>query len=128
MISPSLLSGIDKGANMIDMANTVGIDVAVLGNHEFDFGPEILQARVGESTFRWLSGNTAMQGRPNFPGVADATVVAVGDRKVGILGLHTPDPAQVSSPGPDVALDAPEADGAPSAAVQRGPGADPVIA
>ena len=38
MISPSVLSGIDKGAHMIDLANAVGFDVAVLGNHEFDFG------------------------------------------------------------------------------------------
>ena len=43
MISPSLLSGIDKGAHMIDLANAVGFDVAVLGNHEFDFGPDVLE-------------------------------------------------------------------------------------
>src|SRR3546814_20565072 len=100
MISPSLLSGIGKGANMIDMANTVGIDVAVLGNHEFDFGPEILQARVGESTFRWLSGNTAMQGRPNLPGDADATSLAAGAPKVGIPGHNTPHTPPLSTPTP----------------------------
>ena len=44
MISPSLLSGIDKGAHMIDLANAVGIDVAVVGNHEFDFGPRSASA------------------------------------------------------------------------------------
>src|SRR3546814_15821122 len=69
-----------------------------------------------------------MQVRPNFPGVADATVVAVGDRKVGILGLNTPDTAQVSSPGPEVAFEAPEAAGARIAAVLKEQGADLVIA
>ena len=49
MISPSVLSGIDKGAHMIDLANAVGIDVAVLGNHEFDFGPDVLQERLDET-------------------------------------------------------------------------------
>ena len=39
MLSPSLLSGLDKGANMIELTNVVPFDVAVPGNHEFDFGP-----------------------------------------------------------------------------------------
>jgi len=128
MISPSLLSGIDKGANMIDMANAVGIDFAVLGNHEFDFGPEVLRARVGESAFRWLSGNTSMKGQPNFPGVADATMVEVGSYKVGILGLTTPDTVNVSSPGPDVAFEAYAVAGPRIAKVLKDQGADVVIA
>lgn len=128
MISPSLLSGIDKGANMIDMANAVGIDYAVLGNHEFDFGPEVLQARVGESTFRWLSGNTSMKGQANFPGVADATIVEVGPYKVGILGLTTPDTVNVSSPGPDVTFEPYGVAGPRIAKVLKDQGADMVIA
>ena len=35
MISPSLLSGIDGGANTIELTNLVPFDVAVPGNHEF---------------------------------------------------------------------------------------------
>src|SRR3546814_5901520 len=69
-----------------------------------------------------------MHGRPNFPGFADPTVVAVGDGKVGILGLTTPDTAQVSSPGPEVAFEAPAAAGARIAAVLKKQGADLVIA
>ena len=62
MISPSLLSGIDKGAHMIDLANAVGFDVAVLGNHEFDFGPDVLRQRLAESETAWLAGNVSMGG------------------------------------------------------------------
>lgn len=128
MISPSLLSGIDKGANMIDMANAVGIDFAVLGNHEFDFGPEVLQARVGESAFRWLSGNVSMKGQPNFPGVADATILDVAGYRVGILGLTTPDTVNVSSPGPDVSFEPYAVAGPRIAQVLKDQGADVVIA
>lgn len=128
MISPSLLSGIDKGASMIEMANAVGIDFAVLGNHEFDFGPEVLQARVGESAFRWLSGNTSKKGLPNFPGVADATLVDVGGYKVGLLGLTTPDTVNVSSPGPDVTFEPYAVAGPRIAKVLKDQGADVVIA
>ena len=38
MLSPSLLSGFDKGQNTIDLTNLVPFDLAVPGNHEFDFG------------------------------------------------------------------------------------------
>jgi len=72
MISPSLLSGIDKGAHMIDLANAVGIDVAVVGNHEFDFGPEVLQQRLAESKTRWLLGNATYKGKSGFPGTASS--------------------------------------------------------
>ena len=57
MISPSLLSGIDMGAHMIDLANAIGFDIAVLGNHEFDFGPSVLRERLSESSTAWLAGN-----------------------------------------------------------------------
>ena len=39
LLSPSVLSGLTKGAQMIELTNAVGVQVAVLGNHEFDFGP-----------------------------------------------------------------------------------------
>jgi 5'-nucleotidase/UDP-sugar diphosphatase len=50
-ISPSLLSGIDKGAHIIDILNQMGVDVMTPGNHEFDFGAEIFRTRIGEATF-----------------------------------------------------------------------------
>ncbi len=46
LISPSLLSGIDKGANTIELTNLVPFDVAVPGNHEFDFGPDVFTDRL----------------------------------------------------------------------------------
>ena len=128
MISPSLLSGIDKGASMIDLANLVGIDFATLGNHEFDFGPDVLQARVAESAFHWLSGNIALNGQPGFPGTANTAVVEVGGFKIGLLGLTTPDTPLVSSPGPDVAFEAYASAGPRIAGLLNGQGADVVIA
>lgn len=128
LISPSLLSGIDKGANMIDMAGAVGIQYAVLGNHEFDFGPEVLETRVAESPFRWLAGNVAAKGLPNFPGVADATMVEAGGYKIGLLGLTTPETPLLSSPGPDVGFEAYASAGPRLAKSLRDKGADVVIA
>jgi len=39
---------------MIDAWNTAGLDYATFGNHEFDFGPDVLKERMKESKFGWL--------------------------------------------------------------------------
>ena len=128
MISPSVLSGIDKGAHMIDLANRIGFDVAVLGNHEFDFGPEALKQRLAESGAVWLAGNVSVKGSPGFPGAAATTMVERGGYRVGFLGLVTPETAVISKPGPDVSF-APVAEtGARLAGALRSDGADIVVA
>ncbi|MDE0388934.1 MAG: bifunctional metallophosphatase/5'-nucleotidase, partial [Rhodospirillales bacterium] len=88
MISPSVLSGIDKGAHMIDLANAVGFDVAVLGNHEFDFGPDVLQERLAESETIWLASNVTTTGGA-LPGTGTSTVVERDGYRIGFLGLVT---------------------------------------
>ena len=129
MISPSVLSGIDKGAHMIDLANAVGFDIAVLGNHEFDFGPDVLEERLAESETVWLAGNVSV--KPDgwaFPGAAAITMVERDGYRIGFLGLVTTDTPVISSPGPDVAF-APATDaGARLAEELRAAGADLVIA
>ena len=127
MISPSVLSGIDKGAHMIDLANAVGFDVAVLGNHEFDFGPDVLRERLAESETIWLAGNVTIAGG-GFPGTTATTAVEKDGYRIGLLGLVTTETPVISSPGPDVAF-APVAEaGAAQAEELKAAGADIVIA
>lgn len=58
-ISPSLLSGMDEGAHMIDLLNQIGVTAMAIGNHEFDFGPEIAEERIAEANFPMLGANHA---------------------------------------------------------------------
>ena len=51
LLSPSVMSGLTKGSQMIAMMNAIGLDFAGLGNHEFDFGNDNLKARMAESKF-----------------------------------------------------------------------------
>jgi 2',3'-cyclic-nucleotide 2'-phosphodiesterase (5'-nucleotidase family) len=51
LLSPSVMSGLTKGSQMIDLFNALGLDLASLGNHEFDFGDTILRQRISDSTF-----------------------------------------------------------------------------
>ncbi len=46
-----------QGSIAIEVMNSIPIDLAVLGNHEFDHGDEVLMQRVNESNFVWLGSN-----------------------------------------------------------------------
>jgi 5'-nucleotidase/2',3'-cyclic phosphodiesterase and related esterases len=49
-----------QGYPMIDVMNKTGFDVSVLGNHEFDYGPETLKDRVEQANFSWVCANVNM--------------------------------------------------------------------
>jgi len=72
----------------------MGLDAAVLGNHEFDFGPEVLSQRVKEALFPWLGANVidASSGQ-RLKGVEASLVREVGDLEIGFFGLTTPESA-----------------------------------
>ncbi|MEM6615238.1 MAG: 5'-nucleotidase C-terminal domain-containing protein [Pseudomonadota bacterium] len=126
-ISPSLLSNFDEGAHMIDLLNKAGLDVMALGNHEFDFGPDILRTRISEANFTMLSNNALEPDGTLVDGVAESMMVDVGDHQVGIFGLTTATTAVKSTPG-DVTFSDPVEVAAEMSEKLREAGADLVIA
>jgi 2',3'-cyclic-nucleotide 2'-phosphodiesterase (5'-nucleotidase family) len=128
LIASSMMSGITKGTQMIELMNAIGLDLAVVGNHEFDFGTEILKQRVAESKFPWLGTNVLGTDGKVFPGLAATTTRKVGDLTIGFFGLLTPDTAHLSNTGPEVKF-APIVEIARAAVKQlRDQGADAVVA
>jgi 5'-nucleotidase len=87
-LSPSVASSIFKGEHMIAALNAAGLDLATLGNHEFDFGDDVLIQRMRESRFEWVVSNVvdATTGQP-IGGAAPYLVKTFGSLKVGFLGL-----------------------------------------
>ena len=53
-LSPSLMSGLDRGAHIVALTNMVKPDIFVPGNHEFDFGKAVFLQRMGEAKFPLL--------------------------------------------------------------------------
>jgi 2',3'-cyclic-nucleotide 2'-phosphodiesterase (5'-nucleotidase family) len=102
LISPSIMSGLLRGSQMVDMLNAVGTDIAVLGNHEFDFGPDLLRTRLGESHFPWLATNVRNAAGAQLPGTVDYVIREVAGFKIGFFGILTPETIGLSSPGADV--------------------------
>lgn len=126
-ISPSLLSGIDRGAHMIDLLNTIGIDVMALGNHEYDFGPEVMTQRVAEARFPVVSANSVTPAGGLPEGVLDHVVFEYGEWSVGVVGLTTPTTVVRSSPAPVTFADVNET-AAAQAEMLRADGVDVVFA
>src|ERR1700754_5215944 len=102
-ISPSVESITYKGAQMIEAWNAVGLDYATFGNHEFDFGPDVLKERMKESKFGWIAANVVEKqtGKP-FGGAAPYVIREFNGVKVGIFGLVLPETKTTSRPGADV--------------------------
>ena len=46
-LSPSVMSGLDRGAHIVALTNMIAPDIFVPGNHEFDFGKAIFLAAHG---------------------------------------------------------------------------------
>ncbi|WP_224364721.1 bifunctional metallophosphatase/5'-nucleotidase [Hyalangium versicolor] len=86
-----------QGQQMIDAWNALGVDYAVPGNHDFDFGDEVLRERIKASRFPWLAANIFdnHSGRP-FEGLHPYMMVQLDGVKVGLFGLLLPE-TEVSS-------------------------------
>lgn len=85
----------------------IGYDAICIGNHEFDFGPEILANFVESFTdgVPFLSSNLDVSGEPALQAlakrgrVAASTVVETAGRQIGLVGATTPDLPFISTPG-----------------------------
>jgi 5'-nucleotidase len=107
-ISPSVESITYKGAQMIDAWNAIGLDYATFGNHEFDFGPDVLKQRMQESKFAWTAANVIdTTTNQTFNDAKRYVVREFGGVKIGIFGLVLPETKITSRPGPNVEFRSP---------------------
>ncbi|HEX2137947.1 MAG TPA: bifunctional UDP-sugar hydrolase/5'-nucleotidase [Microvirga sp.] len=124
--SPSLMSGFDQGAHIVELTNMVRPDVFVPGNHEFDFGKDVYFKRMGESKFSYFAANVRQADGSPIPGMRDSQVFTLGPVKVGVFGLVLAGVPGMSQPG-DLKF-GPELDAVRTqAAALRQQGADLVV-
>lgn len=102
-LSPSIESNTYQGKQMIEAWNAGGLDYATFGNHEFDFGPDVLRERMGESHFKWLAANVIDKKTGKlFADTPEFVVREFDGVKIGIFGILLQETLQTSRPGPDV--------------------------
>lgn len=82
-----------------------GFDVMTIGNHEFDFGPDVLADFVEATEYiPFISANLDFSGEPRLAQleaagrIAGSTVVEKAGRQIGVVGATYEDLALISSP------------------------------
>ncbi|MEG2701361.1 MAG: metallophosphoesterase, partial [Clostridia bacterium] len=86
---------LSTGEYIIDIMNTVGYDLAIPGNHEFDYGMERFLELVGKASFPYISSNFTKEGKLVFDAYK---IIDYGTVKVGFVGITTPKTITSSTP------------------------------
>ncbi len=76
----------EKGFPMIDLMNKTGVDISVIGNHEFDYGEAILKDRFNQSQFEWVCANVEMN-NSGIPEPHEFKTISINNLSVTFLGL-----------------------------------------
>ncbi|KIJ67333.1 hypothetical protein HYDPIDRAFT_84404 [Hydnomerulius pinastri MD-312] len=85
--SPSLESSVMKGDHMVPVLNHLLIDVACYGNHDFDFGEDVLLQLSNKCTFPWLLSNAAHADGQLLATAKEYIVLQQKGYKIGFFGL-----------------------------------------
>ena len=102
MFQGTLESNLSEGASVLKAYRALGVTVAALGNHEFDFGPEgdsalgdpqgAIKARIREAPMPMLSANLVLRGSHDSPlwdKLQRSVIVEIAGVRVGFVGLLT---------------------------------------
>ncbi|MGD1146853.1 MAG: 5'-nucleotidase C-terminal domain-containing protein [Thermoanaerobaculaceae bacterium] len=84
------------GVPEFQLMKELGFDAMAVGNHEFDFGPDVLAgslaAAYGDSTLPLLSANLDLSGYPALATwIRPNMIKEVGGVRIGIFGMTVPD-------------------------------------
>lgn len=102
------LGGVNRYYDAIAL-DAIGYDAIVLGNHDFDFGPDLLQDFIStgfSGTFpQFLSANIDFSGEPALEGlagrgrIAKRALIEKNGHQFGIIGATTPQLPFITRPG-----------------------------
>ena len=95
----SLPSNLSYGRTTIEAFDRLGIQVAAIGNHDFDWSVDTLRARMRESDYPWVAANIfdSLTGqRPEW--VVPWRMVRAGPYQVAVVGYITSETKQIVAP------------------------------
>lgn len=98
-LSPSLMSGLDRGEHIIALSNMIGFGIFVPGNHEFDFGKDVFFKRMSEATFPLYCANLRLADGQPVPNFRDRSIITLDGVRIGLTGTTYDDTPRASSPG-----------------------------
>ncbi|MPZ38814.1 MAG: bifunctional metallophosphatase/5'-nucleotidase [Rhizobiales bacterium] len=97
-LSPSLMSGFDRGEHIITLTNMIRPDVFAPGNHEFDFGKQVFFERMAAAKFPLYAANLRMPDGKPLSGFRDRLIITLDGVRVGLTGTTFDGTPLTSSP------------------------------
>ncbi|MGH8775166.1 MAG: bifunctional metallophosphatase/5'-nucleotidase [Jiangellaceae bacterium] len=109
LAGPEFQASLEKGVPFYDALalREVGYDAFAIGNHEFDFGPDVLADFIdsfGKNPPPFVSANLDVSAEPRLAALADdgtivaSTIVRERGERIGVVGATTPLLPAISSP------------------------------
>jgi len=86
MMQGNAWANLFQGESVIELMNTMHFDAMVVGNHEFDFGQEVLKKRISEAEFPILGANVEGLGI-----LKPYVIKEVNGIRIAIIGVTTED-------------------------------------
>jgi 2',3'-cyclic-nucleotide 2'-phosphodiesterase (5'-nucleotidase family) len=88
----TFISNANKGEAVTKAMSLMRYDAMAVGNHDFDWGQEVLAQRAREATFPFLATNVVESASGKLPSYLRPYIVKdLGITRVGILGVTNPD-------------------------------------
>lgn len=96
----TVISNLVRGRSTIAAFNKMGVDVAAIGNHDFDWTLDTLRQRMAESRYPWLSANIfdSLTGqRPAW--AVPYAMVTKGGLRIAVVGYSEPETKELVKAG-----------------------------
>jgi len=93
------ISNLTRGQSTIEYYDAVHYDAAALGNHDYDWGQQVLRERMAQASYQWLSANTVVAGSDTTPSwIKPTALLDLDGVKVALIGLTTEETPGVTKP------------------------------
>lgn len=99
MFQGTPISNLFHGRPVIEIMNYLRFDAMALGNHEFDWGRDVLDQIVASAKFPVLSANITGPDGKYLKGVRPHIMTRRKNVSIGIIGVTTPETEYTTKPG-----------------------------
>ena len=99
-IQGDTIGTVSKGEYLVDIMNEVGYDFCVLGNHEFDYGTDVLASLLEKADAQYLNSTITYTGKGTnlLASTVPYVIERYGYLDVAFIGVSTPESITKSTP------------------------------
>ena len=99
-VQGSYLGAVSRGDAIIEAMNLIGYDLAILGNHEFDYGMKKLKSLIDKANAEYLNCNINYSGKGEnyLKDLKPYKIITYGKIKIAYIGVSTPNSLMTSTP------------------------------